>query len=90
MIRIGRFVEKRTMDGLDSCKEGKFFAKNRKSESGFLMQRARAIMTILYLDYPDGQYLKKYDENHLIPRKNINASGVFRDISGQRIQWVEG
>ena len=57
------------------------------------MQRARAIMTILSLDYPDGQYLKKYDENfenHLIPRKNINASGVFRDISGQRIQWVEG
>ena len=60
------------------------------------MQRARAIVTILSLanlDYPDGQYLKKYDENiesHLIPKKNINASGVFRDISGRRIQWVEG
>ena len=60
------------------------------------MQRAQAIMTILSLanlDYPDGQYLKKYDENiesHLIPKKNINASGVFRDISGRRIQWVEG
>ena len=71
-------------------------AKKRKFESAFLMQRARAIMTILSLanlDYPDGQYLKKYDENiesHLIPKKNINASGVFRDISGQRIQWVEG
>ena len=77
------------MDGLD-------FAKNRKSESAILMQMAQAITTILSLenlDYPDGQYLKKYDENfenHLIPRKNINASGVFRDISGQRIQWVEG
>ena len=75
---------------------GWIFAKNQKSESAFLMQRARAIMTILSLanlDYPDGQYLKKYYENfenHLIPRKNINASGVFRDISGQRIQWVEG
>ena len=82
--------------GWTLAKRAYFFAKNRKSESGFLMQRARAIMTILSLanlDYPDGQYLKKYDENfenHLIPRKNINASGVFRDISGQRIQWVEG
>ena len=51
------------------------------------------ILSLANLDYPDGQYLKKYDENiesHLIPKKNINASGVFRDISGQRIQWVEG
>ena len=50
------------------------------------------ILSLANLDYP-GQYLKQYDEifeSNLIPRKNINASGVFRDISGQRIQWVEG
>ena len=48
------------LEGLDSCKEGIFFAKNRKSESAFLMQRTQAIVTILSLanlDYPDGQYL---------------------------------
>ena len=51
------------------------------------------ILSLANLDYLDGRYLKKYDENfenHLIPKKNVKASGVFRDISGQRIQWAEG